>query len=107
MSSTKLLLVDDEAPILESLGAFLTRAGYDVSVASDGEAGLAAVPRVRPEIIVTDAPDHPDTSTQPGGGHGLVGGLAVHQRVVVHVGRGQPAGLDGGRHLAGHLLGPR
>jgi DNA-binding response OmpR family regulator len=54
MPNTRLLLVDDEAPILDSLGAFLTRTGFDVTVARDGEAALALVARAHPEVIVTD-----------------------------------------------------
>lgn len=54
MPATKLLLVDDEAPILDSLGSFLKRAGFEVAVARDGEAALARIAQTQPEVVVTD-----------------------------------------------------
>lgn len=51
---TRVLLVDDESAITDSLGAFLAEAGFDVRVANDGIAALAAAASWRPSIIVCD-----------------------------------------------------
>lgn len=50
----RVLLVDDESAITDSLSAFLTDAGFDVRVAEDGIAALAATASWRPSIIVCD-----------------------------------------------------
>lgn len=52
--SAKVLIAEDEANIAELLQFLLTRAGYDVSCAADGEAALAAVRRDRPAVLVLD-----------------------------------------------------
>ncbi len=51
---TKLLLVDDEAGILESLQILFKGEGYDVTTALGGNAGVAAVESARPDIVVSD-----------------------------------------------------
>ena len=38
---TRIVVIDDEEPVRTLLGKVLTRAGYEVDVAADGEAGLA------------------------------------------------------------------
>src|SRR5437899_9912554 len=49
------LVVDDEAPVLEVLRGFLTKAGYDVLAASNGAAGLELVHAgPSPDLIVLD-----------------------------------------------------
>ncbi|HML51639.1 MAG TPA: response regulator transcription factor [Propionicimonas sp.] len=50
----RVLLVDDESAITDSLGAFLSDAGFDVRVADNGIAALAAAAAWRPSIIVCD-----------------------------------------------------
>lgn len=50
----KVLLVDDEAAITESLTPFLERSGFAVRTAADGIAALAAAASWRPAIIVCD-----------------------------------------------------
>jgi two-component system phosphate regulon response regulator PhoB len=51
---THVLVVDDD-PVLAQLVAFrLGRMGLQVSVESDGEAGLAAVRDLRPDLVVLD-----------------------------------------------------
>ncbi len=52
--NTKVLLVDDEPGIRKVLKITLESAGYDVSLASDGETGLTAFHQKRPEIVITD-----------------------------------------------------
>jgi DNA-binding response OmpR family regulator len=49
-----ILLVDDDAQILTAITAVLERRGYRVVTASDGNMGLAAAERERPDLIVVD-----------------------------------------------------
>ena len=48
------LVVEDERAIADLVRLYLARDGYGVHVESDGEAGLAAVRRLRPVAIVLD-----------------------------------------------------
>lgn len=50
----RLLLVDDETAITDRLAPFLSRAGFDVQVAADGEAALAEIASYRPDLIILD-----------------------------------------------------
>ncbi len=51
---THVLVVDDD-PVVADLVAFrLGRMGLQVSVESDGEAGLAAARQLRPDLVVLD-----------------------------------------------------
>ena len=54
MDTARLLLVDDDRAITENLGPFLSRSGFDVTVAYDGEDALAKRDAVKPNLIVTD-----------------------------------------------------
>src|SRR5438477_8482226 len=49
-----ILLVDDEPYILRSLSYLLTREGYAVETASNGEDGLARVRLLRPPVVFLD-----------------------------------------------------
>jgi two-component system response regulator HydG len=49
-----LLIVDDEAAILESLRILFKNEGFDVTVAQGGRAALEALERATPEIVLTD-----------------------------------------------------
>ena len=51
---TRVLVVDDEAPILRALRINLTAREYQVSTASDGTSGLAAMARDRPDVLILD-----------------------------------------------------
>jgi two-component system, OmpR family, KDP operon response regulator KdpE len=51
---TKVLVIDDEPSILRALRINLTARNYDVSTASDGATGLAAVSRDRPDVLILD-----------------------------------------------------
>jgi DNA-binding response OmpR family regulator len=53
-TNPKLLLVDDETAITDRLAPFLSRAGFDVKVAADGEAALKEVVSYNPDLIVLD-----------------------------------------------------
>ncbi len=50
----KVLLVDDERSILDSLEILLKGEGYDVTAAAGGDAGVTALEEERPDIVVTD-----------------------------------------------------
>ena len=51
---TKVLVVDDEPSILRALRINLTARHYQVTTASDGAGGLAAVARERPDVMILD-----------------------------------------------------
>ncbi len=48
------LVVDDEETIAEVVARYLQRAGYDTTVAHDGEQALATAARERPDLVVLD-----------------------------------------------------
>lgn len=50
----RLLLVDDETAITANLAPFLQRSGFEVGVAGDGEAALAAIARSAPDLVIMD-----------------------------------------------------
>jgi two-component system KDP operon response regulator KdpE len=50
----KLLVIDDDAQLMEAVELYLTRAGYEVSTASDGRGGLQTMYLDRPDLIVLD-----------------------------------------------------
>jgi UDP-3-O-[3-hydroxymyristoyl] N-acetylglucosamine deacetylase len=51
---TKVLIIDDEKSILESLSAILQDEGFAVSTARDGREGLAIFEREKPKIVLLD-----------------------------------------------------
>jgi UDP-3-O-[3-hydroxymyristoyl] N-acetylglucosamine deacetylase len=51
---TKVLIIDDEQPIRESLSSILTDEGFDVSSARDGKEGLALFEKEKPRIVLLD-----------------------------------------------------
>jgi two-component system, OmpR family, alkaline phosphatase synthesis response regulator PhoP len=54
MAKAKILVVDDEASIVNLVSAYLRPEGYDVYTAADGPAGLKAARFYRPDLIVLD-----------------------------------------------------
>jgi DNA-binding response OmpR family regulator len=50
----RVLLIEDDAQIAESLGKFLSGTGNEVENVGDGAAGLAAVQRLLPDVVVLD-----------------------------------------------------
>jgi DNA-binding response OmpR family regulator len=54
MPALRVLVVDDEAPILELLAGYLRREGWTVDTAPDGEAALEAARAASPEVVVLD-----------------------------------------------------
>ncbi|MFN2166982.1 MAG: response regulator [Anaerolineae bacterium] len=54
MSQVKILVVDDEPNILQTVKAYLEREGYAVYSATDGPAALKAARAFQPDLIVLD-----------------------------------------------------
>lgn len=54
MANAKILLVDDEAAILNLVVAYLKPEGYEVYTATDGPSGLQAARAHKPDLIVLD-----------------------------------------------------
>ena len=54
MPPPRVLVVDDEAPMVELVGEYLRSEGMDVAVAGDGPSALDAVRDRRPDVIVLD-----------------------------------------------------
>lgn len=52
--SKRVLLVDDDSEIIESMRYALEANGYDVVVARDGNQGLAMVERDDPDLVILD-----------------------------------------------------
>ena len=50
----RILVVDDEASIRESLGMLLTSVGYDVALAENGVSAVSHLGRTVPDLMVTD-----------------------------------------------------
>jgi DNA-binding NtrC family response regulator len=51
---SKVLVIDDERPVLMTLDALLTRRGFSVQTASTAAAGLQAVGRWKPDLVLLD-----------------------------------------------------
>ena len=51
---TSVLVVEDEPAIAELLRSYLTRDGFEVALAADGESGLAAIQQHRPDAVILD-----------------------------------------------------
>jgi DNA-binding response OmpR family regulator len=49
-----ILIIDDEADIRELVAFKLGQRGYEVHVESDGEAGLAAIMQLHPDLVLLD-----------------------------------------------------
>jgi two-component system response regulator (stage 0 sporulation protein F) len=50
----RILIVDDEAPVLEVLSEYFATQGYAVDTASNGAEALAAAERLRPDLVLLD-----------------------------------------------------
>jgi DNA-binding response OmpR family regulator len=53
-AATRLLVVDDEAPIVELLRGYLVREGWDVLAASDGATAIEMARQRAPDVVVLD-----------------------------------------------------
>jgi DNA-binding NtrC family response regulator len=54
MSMSKILVIDDEQGIRNLLDTLLSRKGYEVVLASNGQKGLELCRRERPDVVVLD-----------------------------------------------------
>ncbi len=54
MAGETVLVIDDSPTILKVVQLVLTKAGFRVETASDGEAGLASARETRPDLILLD-----------------------------------------------------
>ena len=50
----KVLIVDDEPNIVTSLKFLMTKNGFEISVARDGDEALAEVERFQPDLVLLD-----------------------------------------------------
>jgi two-component system phosphate regulon response regulator PhoB len=50
----QIVVIEDNMTAANLYKAALTREGYGVEVAADGEAGLAAIARIRPDLVLLD-----------------------------------------------------
>src|SRR6185312_8184946 len=53
-AAKRILLVDDDAEIIESLRYTLEAKGYEILVARDGNQGLAMAEREDPDLVILD-----------------------------------------------------
>jgi two-component system alkaline phosphatase synthesis response regulator PhoP len=53
--SQSVLIVDDEPNIVRSLEFLMTKAGYEVRVAHDGEQALNEIAKAPPDLVLLDA----------------------------------------------------
>ena len=54
MANEKILVVDDDVNICELLRLYLTKEGYQVTIANDGEEGLDKVNQVKPDMVLLE-----------------------------------------------------
>ena len=54
MEKPKILIVDDDAELLQSLSLRLRREGFDVAVAADAYRGLDRAKRESPDLLILD-----------------------------------------------------
>ena len=54
MANEKILVVDDDANICELLRLYLTKEGYQVTTAGDGEEGLEKFNHIKPDMVLLD-----------------------------------------------------
>jgi two-component system OmpR family response regulator len=52
--SQTILIIDDDANIRDVVRIALTQAGFQTQEAGDGREGLAAVMRIKPDLVVLD-----------------------------------------------------
>ena len=50
----KILIADDDKNICELLRLYLAKEGYDICIANDGEAAVAAFEKEKPDLVVLD-----------------------------------------------------
>ncbi len=94
----KILLVEDEEIMISLLQKKLTKEGYEISVARDGEEGLKTMREVRPDLVLLDI------IMPKMGGFGVMEGMQKDKTlakipVIVISNSGQPVELDKAQKL--------
>jgi CheY-like chemotaxis protein len=54
ITGRKMLIVDDDTSVLKALTSTFLKNGFDVQTASNGEEGIAAISKEKPDIILLD-----------------------------------------------------
>lgn len=54
MSTSTILIVDDERTLARAIKAFLAESGYETEIAGDAETALRLLPSLRPDVVFTD-----------------------------------------------------
>ncbi len=54
MTTSRLLMIEDDARLAQMVQAYLGQSGFEVTHAADGEEGLAQLPLVQPELVILD-----------------------------------------------------
>lgn len=54
MPKKKVLIIEDEKPLVDALTEFLTGEGYEVHVAYNGTEALKVLPNIMPDVILLD-----------------------------------------------------
>jgi len=54
MSTSTILIVDDERTLARAIKAFLAESGYETEIAGDAETALQMLPSLRPDVVFTD-----------------------------------------------------
>ena len=94
----KILLVEDEEIMINLLQRKLTKEGYEVSIAKDGEEGLKLMKEIKPDLILLDI------IMPKMGGFGVMEGMQKDKElkkipVIVISNSGQPVELDKAQKL--------
>lgn len=51
---TRILVIDDEKPLADTLTLILRSAGYEATAAYDGAAALSQIESFRPDVVISD-----------------------------------------------------
>ena len=94
----KILLVEEEEIMINLLQRKLTKEGYEVSIAKDGEEGLKLMKEIKPDLILLDI------IMPKMGGFGVMEGMQKDKElkkipVIVISNSGQPVELDKAQKL--------
>jgi DNA-binding response OmpR family regulator len=54
LNTTRILIIEDEPSIAEVVSLYLRRAGFDTQIVGDGQAGVEAMARQMPDLLVLD-----------------------------------------------------
>ncbi len=54
MTTTRLLMIEDDARLAHMVQEYLGQSGFEVTHAPDGEHGLAQLPSVQPDLVILD-----------------------------------------------------